>query len=305
LQAIIVTLSMGPNGPSDAVGKTNKSLVMSTVRGDGVTLRVRVQKSKFSTECKVSTFIEAVRSLLPKSLMLWTWNIFVNTLQPDRPAIQAQEALLQFFTLGYAPDIYTTYSMFKVNTTMYMFWAYVVFIDLPAPWTAPVPYDNLQYIAYNYFNLADAVLLDANHSLTLPNTTCQPSAPANAHRLCYYIFAPVLPMGWVIYGDATKIVPMSVDRINAVEITPTSVSATATIYANEGGAFTFSYGRLGSDGSVTSYTATCSSSQPIPAQVTLTCDDSECSCWFASYDLQLAKARGALLACSLSPRVVG
>lgn len=40
LQAIVVAQSTGPNGPSDAVGYTNVSLVMSTVRGDGTTLKV-------------------------------------------------------------------------------------------------------------------------------------------------------------------------------------------------------------------------------------------------------------------------
>ena len=40
LQAIVVALSTGPNGPSDKIGYTNASLVMSTVRGDGYTLKV-------------------------------------------------------------------------------------------------------------------------------------------------------------------------------------------------------------------------------------------------------------------------
>jgi len=43
LQAIVVALSMGPNGPSDYPGHTNKSLVMSTIRGDGFTMQVRAQ----------------------------------------------------------------------------------------------------------------------------------------------------------------------------------------------------------------------------------------------------------------------
>ena len=41
LQAIVVALSTGPNGPSDKIGRTNASLVLSTVRGDGYTLKVR------------------------------------------------------------------------------------------------------------------------------------------------------------------------------------------------------------------------------------------------------------------------
>ena len=39
LQAIVIALSTGPNGFSDMVGATNASLVMSTVNGEGTTLR--------------------------------------------------------------------------------------------------------------------------------------------------------------------------------------------------------------------------------------------------------------------------
>ncbi len=39
LQAIVIALSTGPNGPSDGIGFTNASLVMSTVRADGVNLQ--------------------------------------------------------------------------------------------------------------------------------------------------------------------------------------------------------------------------------------------------------------------------
>lgn len=42
LQAIVIALSMGPNGPSDYPGHTNRSLVMSTIRGDGFTMQVRL-----------------------------------------------------------------------------------------------------------------------------------------------------------------------------------------------------------------------------------------------------------------------
>jgi hypothetical protein len=39
LQAIVIGLSTGPNGPSDGVGFTNASVVLSTVRADGLTLQ--------------------------------------------------------------------------------------------------------------------------------------------------------------------------------------------------------------------------------------------------------------------------
>ena len=39
LQALVVGLSAGPNGPSDGLGLTNATLVRSTVRGDGLTLQ--------------------------------------------------------------------------------------------------------------------------------------------------------------------------------------------------------------------------------------------------------------------------
>ncbi len=39
LQALVIGLSTGPNGPSDGIGFTNASLVLSTVRADGITLQ--------------------------------------------------------------------------------------------------------------------------------------------------------------------------------------------------------------------------------------------------------------------------
>jgi len=39
LQALVIGLSTGPNGPSDGLGFTNASLVRSTVRADGLTLQ--------------------------------------------------------------------------------------------------------------------------------------------------------------------------------------------------------------------------------------------------------------------------
>ena len=39
LQALVIGLSTGPNGPSDGLGFTNASLVLSTVRADGLTLQ--------------------------------------------------------------------------------------------------------------------------------------------------------------------------------------------------------------------------------------------------------------------------
>jgi hypothetical protein len=39
MQAIVIGLSTGPNGPSDGLGFTNASLVLSTVRADGITLQ--------------------------------------------------------------------------------------------------------------------------------------------------------------------------------------------------------------------------------------------------------------------------
>jgi len=68
------------------------------------------------------------------------------------------------------------------------------------------------------------VALDAAHPLTIAMGTAQPSAPAAALPIRYFVAAPVLPGGWVLYGEAGKVVPMAAKRTSGLNATASGFS---------------------------------------------------------------------------------
>ena len=178
LQALVVALSTGPNGPSDKIGSTNASLVMSTVRGDGLTL------------------------------------------QPDRPATTMDAALLTLFAGAAVPDVRSTWCAHDGHALR---WHNVLATQLSAPFsftasdlgpagTAPA------YAVFDWFDpqggtLAILSLPDTGKTFTIPTGQGQPSAPAAAHSLRYYIVVPELPGGFWLFGEQGKVVTVSHQRI--------------------------------------------------------------------------------------------
>lgn len=70
---------------------------------------------------------------------------------------------------------------------------------------------------FDYFNAAaGGATLDDTHPFLIPTGTAQPSAPVTAVPLRYYVAAPVLPGGWVLYGEAGKVVPMAAKRTSGL-----------------------------------------------------------------------------------------
>lgn len=103
--------------------------------------------------------------------------------------------------------------------------SYILAIDLASPFAvtladlgAPPP-ASAAYRVFDYFNPgAGGVALDAAHPLTIPVGSAQPSAPAAALPIRYLVAAPVLPGGWVLYGEAGKIVPMAAKRTSRLVV---------------------------------------------------------------------------------------
>jgi hypothetical protein len=179
LQALVVGLSTGPNGPSDGIGYTNASLVFSTIRGDGLTL------------------------------------------QPDRPSTAMDIAILQAFSPSGVPDVRSTWTAYARHAYR---WHFILSTSLPAA-GFPLTLTDLQhtgdatrFAVFNWFNpLAGplAVLSTSNPTagFTIPGGQGQPSAPAAAHNIQYFVVIPQLPGGWWLYGEVGKVVPMSKQRV--------------------------------------------------------------------------------------------
>jgi hypothetical protein len=181
LEAITVALSTGPNGPSDGIGFTNATLVMSTVNAAGLTL------------------------------------------QPDRPATTNDRAFLNSLApaarrrgAASAPIVerlsttHTTYG----NAS----WHYILAVDLHDGvelflgdlGSLGAATRTVALFDYFYPSAAAAILRDATPatSFTVPKGQGQPSAPAAAKAIRYWIAVPQLPGGWFLLGEAGKIVPM-------------------------------------------------------------------------------------------------
>jgi len=197
LQALVIGLSTGPNGPSDKINCTNASLVMSTVRGDGLTLQPdrpatltdAALRAVFDNDGKAPD----VRS---------TWTAYAahayrfHHVLATQLAANFSLALADLGPLGAAP-------------------AYAVF-DWFAPLAGPV-----------------AVLASPSATFTVPAGQGQPSAPATAHTIQHFIVTPQLPGGWWLFGEAGKVVPVSKQRIADIALLADGFSATVLGAAGE------------------------------------------------------------------------
>lgn len=219
LQALVVGLSTGPNGPSDGIGFTNASLVMSTVRGDGVTLQPD----------RPSTTMDAALAL-----------IFTTKSVPDVRSTWTQ------YAGGYRWHFILATRLVRD-----------VELEVGDLWEVPSPAPNLA--VFDWFNPGGgprAVLPTTNPHATfvVPQGQGQPSAPTGAHSIQYYTVLPQLPGGWWLYGEAGKVVPMSKQRVPALTFLKDGFSATVVVVPGEVVTFLVA----GADGALKPYTCTAS-----------------------------------------------
>jgi hypothetical protein len=199
LQAFVVGLSTGPNGPSDGIGYTNSTLVMSTVRADGVTLQPdRPATTMDAALARVFTgAVPDVRS---------TWTAYAGHAYRWHHLLATQLtedfvcALGDLGPLGDAPA-FAVFDYFRA-----------------AAGAGPV-----------------AVLPAANPrgALVVPRGQGQPSAPANAHSIQHLLVVPQLPGGWWLYGEAGKVVPMSKQRVATLALLGDGFAAAVQVVAGE------------------------------------------------------------------------
>ena len=133
------------------------------------------------------------------------------------------------------------------------------------------------YTVWDYFNPLNGPLAlvstTPGSTYSIPEGTAQPESPAGAHRIRYDVWAPVLPGGFVLYGETGKIVTMSRQRIAGLTTTATGFSASIRGYYGEK-SVTYLTGKAGVSG-VTS--VVCPSGAGVMA--TLACDAATgCSC---------------------------
>ena len=198
LQALVIGLSTGPNGPSDKVGCTNASLVLSTVRGDGLTLQPDRPATLMDAALRATFAGGKGRAPDVRS----TWTAYAGHAYRFHHVLATQLeapftlALADLGPLGAAP-------------------AYAVF-DWFAPGAGPL-----------------AVLASPAANFTVPAGQGQPSAPAAAHAIQHLIVTPQLPGGWWLYGEAGKVVPVSKQRVAALALLADGFSATILGAAGE------------------------------------------------------------------------
>jgi hypothetical protein len=197
LQAITIALSTGPNGPSDGIGFTNASLVMSTVRGDGLTLQP--DRPATLMDAALLAVFAGGKGVAPDVRSTWTayvdhryrWHHIYSTQLTAGFTL----ALSDLGPLGDAP-------------------AYAVF-DMFSP------------------SAAVAVLSSPTATFTVPAGQGQPSAPAKAHNIQHFVVVPQLPGGWWLFGEAGKLVPVSHQRIASLATLADGFSATVLGAAGE------------------------------------------------------------------------
>lgn len=215
LQAIVVTLSTGPNGPSDMLGGANATLIRSTINGDGFTLK------------------------------------------PDRPAVTVQGALSVAFDDAPVAEVRATWSAPGGGALR---WHYVLAAELGSPFTlasgdlGPPTGGVAAYAVFDWFNPSAgpvATLPAAGGTFIIPAGQGQPSAPSHAVPIRYYVAAPVLPGGWVLYGEAGKVVPASRLRWTGLQAGAGGFTATLAGAGGEGATLSVLVGAPGAAAGLT------------------------------------------------------
>lgn len=188
LHALVATLTTGPVSIGDAIGCTNKTQTMMSYRaGDGLLLK---------SERPMTTLEAALRTGAAKAVAA----IGANVSQP-------LDALYSTWNSHGPARAWRWHSVVAANLSS----AYSLAPEDLGPAQAAAA---LGYVAFDWFCplCAGKPLTEATPLLVAPGSA-QPDAPANALSLRYFIVAPLLPSGHVLYGEAGKFAPMSGQRI--------------------------------------------------------------------------------------------
>jgi hypothetical protein len=202
LEAITVALSTGPNGPSDGLGFSNASVILATVRADGITL----QPDRPATIVDAALLASITQGALPDVRS-------TSTVYHDyaTPAFYAWHHVL---AVGLAAD-------FNMPVA-----------GLGASGAAT------NYAVFDFFAPgAPRAVAPAGGRFNVPAGQGQPSAPAKAHNIQFLTLVPQLPGGWWLVGEKGKYVRMSKQRVTAMAFLADGFSATVATAPGERVAF--------------------------------------------------------------------
>ena len=175
LQALVIGLSTGPNGPSDGLTFTNATLVMSTVRADGITLQpdhpAAVADAALLAMIEMGELPNVRRTTTSLGDFAWHFALAVNL---------KHDFLLPVSQGTPHASGATSYAAFD--------------------WFSPY---------------APLSVVSVNGSVTLRSGQTQPSAPVRALPIAYSTLVPQLPGGWWLVGEKGKVVPISKQRLSA------------------------------------------------------------------------------------------
>lgn len=141
------------------------------------------------------------------------------------------------------PDVRSTWTAHAGGTYR---WHYVLAAQLESPFTLTAAQlgpalSASGYLVFDYFNPLGGPVgsLDALHNFTIPTGTGQPSAPAAAHAIRYYIVAPLLSNGWSLLGELGKVTPMAAARTSNLQVAADGFTASIAGSAGEPQGLTF------------------------------------------------------------------
>ena len=226
LEAITVALSTGPNGPSDGLGFSNASVILATVRGDGITL----QPDRPATIVDAALLASITQALPNVRSTSTTCALFRRNRAPRAPPPPTHTHAFTE-TRARAPDNAPADGGYS--------WHYVLAVDLAKDFDMPVAGLGAagaatKYAVFDFFAPgAPRAVAPAGGRFTVPAGQAQPSAPAKAKGIQFLTLVPQLPGGWWLVGEKSKYVKMSKQRVTAFTVLADGFSASVATAPGE------------------------------------------------------------------------
>ncbi|KAJ9465532.1 hypothetical protein DIPPA_59665 [Diplonema papillatum] len=201
---LIATLAAGPFGVSDEVNSFNKSLIMQTVRADGILLKP--DRSAYAVDRGFAIGFSASIQKLPTPVYLWS----------THSDVAAGARFSYFLALNTAGDI--AISAVDVDER-----------DV---------FGIGRYVAFNYFDPVASAARFGGFPAG-PASYTIPKAPAPANQTApqlgygYHVVAPVLSGDWVFLGEKDKFITASRSRIVGLEATAAALTVTVELARGE------------------------------------------------------------------------
>ena len=161
-------------------------------------------------------------------------------LRADKPLTHMDSTFLEIFKTGNAPNVWTTSSEVDGHR-----WTYMLGLNLHDTFTVASNDmrlgDNVtEYAVWEFWGGPQKGVAALTPSVTFMFPSCpEPTTTPKTLGHKYYVAAPILPYGWVLYGETAKIVTVSRVRVQSVATSPGALTLGVTVSAGE--AYSFSY----------------------------------------------------------------